>query len=389
MSRPETRGLSRRAAAIQPSPIRTMTVECARVGGVNLAQGVCDTPAPPQVRDAAVQAIQAGENAYSRYDGRDELRRALAGKMRRDNGLEYDPETEVIVTVGATGAFYIAALGLLEAGDEVVLFEPYYGYHVNTLVSLDVTPVYVPLEPPDWSVSMERLEAAITPRTRAVVLNTPANPSGKVFTLQETEQIARVVRDHDLFLFTDEVYEHFVFDGREHVSPAALPGMRERTLTMNALSKTFSITGWRLGWLAADRRWASELGPLNDLVYVCPPTPLQLGAARALEELPPAYYANIGPEYQRKRDQLCTALDKAGLPAWLPEGSYFALADISRLPGDTGEARALHLLADAGIAVVPGEAFFAGDEGHAIARFCFGKTQEDLDEACRRLERLG
>jgi len=243
-----------------------MTTECARVGGINLAQGVCDTPVPPQVRRAAAEAIEAGENVYSRYDGREELRRALADKMRRDNAVEYDPETEVIVTVGATGAFYIAALGLLEAGDEVILFEPYYGYHRNTLLSLDVKPVTVALEPPDWSFSQDALEAAITPRTRALVINTPANPSGKVFTHDELVALAAVAEHHDLFLFTDEVYEHFVFDEAEHRSPAALLGMRERTLTMNALSKTFSITGWRLGWLAADRRWAELLAPLNDLV---------------------------------------------------------------------------------------------------------------------------
>ncbi len=365
-----------------------MTTECARVGGINLAQGVCDTPVPPLLRRAAAEAIEAGENVYSRYDGREELRRALAEKMRRDNGIEYDAETEVIVTVGATGAFYIAALGLLEPGDEVVLFEPYYGYHVNTLISLDVKPVFVTLEPPDWSFSPEALEAVITPRTRAVVINTPANPSGKVFKREELVAIAAVAETHDLFLFTDEVYEHFVFDGAEHRSPAALLGMRERTITMNALSKTFAITGWRLGWLAADRRWAQVLAPLNDLVYVCPPTPLQLGAAQALRELPPEYYSGIGVEYQRKRDQLCRALDKAGMPAWLPEGSYFALADISRLPGATGMQRARSLLAEAGVAVVPGEAFFAGAEGHRIARFCFGKTDEDLTLACQRLEAL-
>lgn len=366
-----------------------MTVECARVGGINLAQGVCDTPVPPQLRRAAAAAIEAGENVYSRYDGREELRRALADKMRRDNGVEYDPENEVIVTVGATGAFYIAALGLLEPGDEVILFEPYYGYHVNTLVSLDIKPVSVALRPPDWSLDPATLAAAITSRTRALVINTPANPSGKVFTRDELVSIAALAEQHDLFLFTDEVYEHFVFDGAEHRSPAALLGMRERTLTMNALSKTFAITGWRLGWLAADRRWAEVLAPLNDLVYVCPPTPLQLGAAAALRELPLDYYTGIGVEYQRKRDRLCSALDKAGLPAWVPQGSYFALADISRLPGNSGMERAHHLLAEAGIAVVPGEAFYDGPEGHRVARFCFGKIDDDLAEACRRLEALG
>jgi len=380
---------SHRAAAIQPSPIRTMTVECAAVGGINLAQGVCDTPVPEVVRRAAADALAAGENTYSRFDGREELRRALAAKMRRDNGLDYDPDGEVVVSVGATGAFYIAALGLLEPGDEVILFEPYYGYHVNTLISLDIVPVYVPMSAPDWSFSDEDLEAVISDRTRAIVVNTPGNPSGKVFSPEELRRIAALAVRHDWFLFTDEVYEHFVFDGRMHLSPATLPGMRERTITINALSKTFAITGWRLGWLAADERWATQLAPLNDLVYVCPPTPLQLGAARGLDVLPVDYYRGIGVEFQAKRDQLCSALEKAGLPPCVPEGSYFALADMSRLPGPDGEARAMHLLAESGLATVPGTAFYRGAEGHRLARFCFGKTDDDLDEACRRLLELG
>ncbi|MEE9279907.1 MAG: pyridoxal phosphate-dependent aminotransferase [Myxococcota bacterium] len=365
-----------------------MTVECARVGGVNLAQGVCDTPVPEVVRRAAQAAIEEGANSYSRYDGLEELRRALGAKMKRDNGLDYDPEGEILVTSGATGAFYVVALGLLDPGDEVILFEPYYGYHLDTLWALEVEPVYVSLPRPDWRFRVRDLEAAITPRTRAVVINTPVNPSGKVFRRAELEELGDVAERHDLFLFTDEVYEHFVFDGCEHISPASLPGLRERTITMNAVSKTFCVTGWRIGWVAADRRWAQHFGPLNDLVYVCPPTPLQLGAARALEQLGPEYYAGIAREYQPKRDRLCAALERAGLAPHVPDGSYFALADISRLPGDTGEARTMHLLQQTGVAAVPGEAFYHGDEGHEVARFCFGKTDEDLDEACRRLEKL-
>ncbi len=379
---------SQRARAARHSPIRSMTVECARVGGVNLAQGVCDTPVPEVVRRAAQAAIEEGANSYSRYDGLEELRRALGAKMKRDNGLDYDPEGEILVTSGATGAFYVVALGLLDPGDEVILFEPYYGYHLDTLWALEVEPVYVSLPRPDWRFRVRDLEAAITPRTRAVVINTPVNPSGKVFRRAELEELGDVAERHDLFLFTDEVYEHFVFDGCEHISPASLPGLRERTITMNAVSKTFCVTGWRIGWVAADRRWAQHFGPLNDLVYVCPPTPLQLGAARALEQLGPEYYAAIAREYQPKRDRLCAALERAGLTPHVPDGSYFALADISRLPGDTGEARTMHLLQQTGVAAVPGEAFYHGDEGHEVARFCFGKTDEDLDEACRRLEKL-
>ncbi len=365
-----------------------MTVACARVGGINLAQGVCDTPVPEKVRRAAQAAIEEGANTYSRSEGLDELRRALADKMRRHNRVEYDPEGEIIVTSGATGSFYVAALGLLDPGDEVILFEPYYGYHTNTLASLEVAAIRVPLRAPDWSFDPDELERSVTPRTRAVVVNTPGNPSGKMFGREELEAIARLAERHDLCVFTDEVYEHFVFDGREHLSPAALPELFERTITMSALSKTFAITGWRLGWIAAPRRWNQTFAALNDLVYVCAPTPLQLGCARALELLGEDYYEGIGPEYQAKRDQLCASLERVGLTPYVPQGSYFALADVSRVPGDTGMERAMRLLHDTGVASVPGEAFVAGEQGHRMARFCFGKTGPDLDEACRRLERL-
>jgi aminotransferase len=381
--------LSRRAGRMQQSEIRNMTLECARVGGINLSQGICDTEVPPEVRRAAQEAIDEGFNIYSRYDGLDELRAALARKMKRDNGLDYDPDGEIVVTIGATGAFYAAALGLLDPGDEVVTFEPYYGYHLNTLASLEVDVRLVPLRPPDWSFTREDLEAAAGPRTRAIVVNSPANPCGKVFTRGELELIGEFATSRDLFIFTDEVYEHFVFDGRTHVSPAALPGLRRRTIVMNALSKTFAVTGWRIGWLAGEREWLESFGALNDLVYVCAPSPLQLGAARGLERLGPEYYANIALEYAAKRDRLCAALAAAGLPPIVPQGAYYVLADLSALPGATSKERAMTLLERTGIAAVPGSAFYRGPEGHELARFCFGKTDADLAEACRRLEALG
>jgi aminotransferase len=198
-----------------------MTIECDKLGGINLAQGVCDTPVPEVVRRAAQAAIEEGANSYSRYDGLEELRVALAAKMKRDNGLEYAAEGEILVTSGATGAFYVAAVALLEPGDEVVLFEPYYGYHLDTLRVLDVEPVFVPLAAPDWSFEPADLEAAISPRTRAVVINTPANPSGKVWSAAELRELGRVAERNELFLLTDEVYEHFVFDGSRHVSRPA------------------------------------------------------------------------------------------------------------------------------------------------------------------------
>ncbi|MGH7292754.1 MAG: pyridoxal phosphate-dependent aminotransferase, partial [Myxococcota bacterium] len=332
--------------------------------------------------------IEEGSYTYSRSDGLAELRRALAAKLRRDNGLDYDPEGEIVVTSGATAAFYVACQALLQPGDEVILFEPYYGYHRNTLESLEVVPVYVTLEGAGFALPLPALERALSPRTRALVVNTPGNPSGKVFTRAELEALGASARERDLFLFTDEVYEHFIFGGRRHVSPASLPGLRERTITMNALSKTFAITGWRIGWIAAERRFAEAFAHLHDLVYVCAPTPLQLACARGLERLDPEYYAAIGAEYQRKRDQLCAALTDAGLAPRVPQGSYFALADVSRLPGANGDERALALLRASGVACVPGTAFWRDGDAHRLARFCFGKTAPDLDEACRRLRNL-
>ncbi len=378
-----------RAGAIAASPIRTMTVECARLGGVNLAQGVCDTPVPEAVREAARAAIETGANVYSRAEGLLELRVELAAKMRRDGGLEYDPESEILVTSGATGAFFVAAQAVLDPGDEVIVFEPYYGYHTNTLAALGVGVRFVTLEPPDWSFDREDLERACSARTRGIVINTPCNPSGKVFELAELSLIAELARERDLFIFTDEVYEHFVFDARAHRSPAGLAGVREHVILVNALSKTFAITGWRIGWVAADARFIRPMAALHDLYYVCAPTPLQLACADGLRLLPAAYYAEIRSEYQGKRDRLCAALERAGLLPHRPAGTYFTMADISRLPGETSAARAMWLLREAGVACVPGSAFYRGAVGERVARFCFGKTDPDLAEACRRLEKLG
>jgi aminotransferase len=384
------RTLSRHALALEQSAIRSMSLACAKTpGGLNLAQGICDTPLPEAVGAAAARAIAEGRNTYSRCDGIEELRTALAAKMRRYGGVEYDPATEIVATVGATGAFHVACSALLEAGDEVLLFEPFYGYHVATLRSFDLVPVFVPLAEPGWALPMAELETFVTARTRAIVINTPANPCGKVFTRAELTALGEFAEAHDLWIFTDEVYEHFVFDGREHVAPAAIAGMHQRTVTMSSLSKTLAMTGWRLGWMAAEARWARAFGPLSDLVYVCPPTPLQVGAAVGLATLDDGYYERLAREHEDKRDRFCRALDAAGLTPRVPEGAYYVLADARRLPGAGGMERALHLLEVTGVAAVPGEAFYSGGRGGDLLRFCFGKTDEDLDEACRRLERLG
>ncbi len=258
-------GLSELSADITQSEIRAMSVECDRVRGINLAQGVCDTELPPPVAEAAITAIRDGNNIYTRLDGIAPLRAAIARKLAHYNGLACDPDAGILVTSGATGAFHAACMALLNPGDEVLLFEPFYGYHRNTLLSMRAKAVTVLLDAPRWELDVERLKKAITPRTRAIVINTPCNPSGKVFTRAELEAIAALAEQHDLFVITDEIYEYFLCGNAKHVSFASLPGMAERTITMSGFSKTFSVTGWRLGYLAADPKWIPSIGYFHDL----------------------------------------------------------------------------------------------------------------------------
>jgi len=384
----DQRRLSQIAPLILQSEIRSMSVECERAGGVNLAQGVCDTELPPLVAEGAIDAIHRGQNTYTRLDGIAPLRVAIAGKLATFNGIRANPDTDILVTAGATGALYTASLALLDPGDEVILFEPFYGYHWNTMLSLRVVPVAVPLSAPDWQLDVARLRESITHRTRAIVVNTPSNPSGKVFSLDELEAIAELAIEHDLFVFTDEIYEHFLYDGRRHVSMATLPGMFKRTITISGLSKTFSITGWRVGYLAASSEWISTIGYFHDLVYICAPGPLQYGAAAGVVGLPATFYSEIAREHQQKRDQLCLALSDAGLTPSIPAGAYYVLADASRIPGKTAALKARALLAATGVAAVAGSAFFTASGGENLLRFCFGKTPDDLDRACRALRTL-
>lgn len=379
---------SRRTEGLAQSEIRAMTIECARVKGINMSQGVCDTGVPDAVVRGAQQAMDLGLNTYSRFDGLPELRRAIAAKAAAYNGIEADPETDITVSAGATGSFHCACLGLLNPGDEVILFEPYYAYHVQALVAVEAVPRFVSMRAPDWIFSKEDLARAVTPRTKAIVVNTPGNPSGKVYTRAEVEWIADLACQHDLFVFTDEIYEYFLFDGRTHISLATLPGMAERTITISGYSKTFSITGWRIGYSIAHARWAHIIGAMNDLLYVCAPTPLQYGVAAGIQELDAAFYRGLAEDFQRKRDRFCRALDKAGLTPSIPQGAYYVLADVSRLPGATSKERAMFLLAKTGVAGVPGNAFFVGPDGERFIRFCFAKTDADLEEASRRIESL-
>ncbi len=381
-------GENQRLAGLGQSEIRAMTLACTQANGINMAQGVCDTGVPPVVIDEAKQAMDQGFNTYTRFDGLTELREALAQRMRTFNYMTVNPETDVTVSAGATGAFHCVCMGLLQPGDEVIIFEPYYGYHLSTILAVEAVPIIISLRGSDWSLSLDDLERVITGRTKAIVVNTPGNPSGKVFTTQELEGIAAVARQHDLFIFTDEIYEYFVYDNQEHVSMAALPGMADRTITISGYSKTFSITGWRIGHAVAAPRWSSMIGAMNDLVYVCAPAPLQYGVAMGIQILDAAFYQELRRSFQRKRDRFCQVLQDIGLSPTIPQGAYYVLADVRRLSGTTGKERAMYVLEKSGVAAVPGEAFFQGDKGASYVRFSFAKTDEDLDVACERLQSL-
>jgi aminotransferase len=369
------------------SEIRAMTQECDRVGGINLAQGVCDTGVPEVVAEGAIKAIRDGNNIYTRADGIERLRRAIAGQVEQLHNVALDPHREVLVTSGTSGAYHAVAMALFNPGDEVLLFEPMYGYHAVTLSSMRVKPVPVPLVPPDWPLDLEAVRAAITPRTRAMLINTPANPTGKVFTRAEIEGLAAVAQEHDLFMITDEIYEHFLYDGAVHTSPAWLPGMRERTIVMSGYSKTFAVTGWRVGYVLADPKWTQAIAYFHDLTYVCAPAPFQHGVADGIEQLPREYYLGLAREHDIKRQMMLSALRDAGMRPHVPEGAYYILAETGHLSGNTAAEKARTLLRETGVAAVAGTAFFrAGSEvGQNLLRFCFSKKDDALAEACRRL----
>lgn len=370
------------------SYIRTMSTACDNMGGINLAQGLCDLPTPRAVIEAAERAMENDLNYYSRRDGIPILREAIAKKMSVYNGIRADPESEIVVSSGTTGAMFSSLLALLRPGDGVVLFEPYYGYHLNTLLALGLEPSYVKTNPPDWGFQVSDLEKAVTPKTKAIIVNTPSNPSGKVFTKDELKQIAEVCERHDLTVFTDEIYEYFVYEGKKHLSPATIPELRDRTITVSGFSKTFSVTGWRIGYCVCNAEQVQLIGPVSDLLYVCAPTPLQYGVAEGLMKLPASFYENIRREHEEKRRLMCDTLNEIGMKPFVPKGAYYVLANSSNLEGKDSKEKAMNLLRKTGVAAVPGKAFYADASGENLLRFCYAKKQPELEEACERLRKL-
>jgi aminotransferase len=373
--------ISDRLRGLVQSDIRRMSRECERVGGINLGQGICDLPTIPELIEGACDAIRSSKATYSKFEGIDPLRERIAAKIEKFNGFRVDPATELVVTVGSTGGFAAATMATLNPGDEVILFEPYYGYHLNTLKVLGIETKFVPLQLPDWSIDFDALRAAFGPKTRGIVVCTPSNPCGKVFTREELEKIAALCREFGAWCYTDEIYEYIVYDGHKHLSMGAVD--REVAITISGFSKTFSVTGWRIGYVAADARVSQSIGLVNDLFYVCAPTPLQWGIARALE-IGDDYYRNLAADYEKKRDMLAEALREGGFTPYVPQGAYYMLAEAPAALGDARQA-AMTLIEDAGVASVPGPSFYSSDRGDRLVRFCFAKDFAQLEEACRRL----
>jgi len=354
---------------------------------VNLGQGFPDFDGPDFVKEAAVAAIRTGHNQYERMIGLRALAEAVAAHQRRFYGLDYDPEREVTVYAGCTEAIFVALQALLEPGDEVVLFEPFYDAYRPGLAMAGASPRVVPLRAPEFALDPAALEAAVSPRTRAIFLNSPTNPSGTVFSPEELDTIARLCRKHDLLAVTDEVYEHIVFEPA-HAPLASRPGMRERTVTLSSTGKTFSLTGWKIGWSCAPPEITEALRMVHQFVTFCIATPFQHAMAAALGTSDD-YYEGLRADYRARRDRLCDGLEEAGFAVRKPEGTYFALADIRPLGGDDDVAFCRALPARVGVAAIPVSAFYDGPGApRHLVRFAFCKKDATLEEGLRRLRKL-
>ncbi|CAA6821958.1 MAG: Aspartate aminotransferase (EC [uncultured Sulfurovum sp.] len=379
--------LSNRAQNIAQSEIRAMSILCSEKKGLNMAQGLCDLEVPLPVVLGAKEGIDGGKNTYTSAYGNYKLRAAIAKKQNDfyDQGIKVD---NVLVSLGATGAFYATAMSLLNEGDEVILFEPYYGYHVATLESIGCKIKFIRTTLPEYAIDFEHLKSQISENTKAVLICNPSNPSGKVYTRDELETLSTIINNNDLFLFSDEMYEHFIYDGLEFVSALSVESLKERTVVISGFSKIYSITGWRLGYAITCKEVIDAASAFNDLVYVCPPAPLQQGILKGLNELPKSYYTDVAVEHQVKRDKFIKALNDAGLSAEYVKGAYYVLADISKLEGADDKEKVITLLEKTGIAAVPARAFYKESEGINLARFCFSKKEAELDEAIERLKSL-
>ncbi len=384
----ERHPISRKAQQFTESVIREMTRLALEHGAINLAQGFPDFPAPTEVKEAAVQAIRADINQYAITWGAREFRRAVAERFQRDSDLIIDPEREITVCCGATEAMIASLLAVVDPGEEVVIFEPFYENYGPDAIICGAVPRFVALRPPDWTLDAQELARAFNARTRAVILNTPNNPTGKVFTREELENIAALARRSNAYVLTDEIYQYMVYDGCRHVSIATLPGMREQTITINGMSKTYSVTGWRVGYAIAPPDITDAIRKMHDFLTVGAAAPLQEAGTTALG-LPDQYYRKLCVEYTLRRDRLLTALEQVGFRCFIPRGAYYIMTDIAAFSFANDVEFTRHLIREIGVAVVPGSSFYSDpSSGSQQVRFTFCKANDTLDEAARRLQKL-
>jgi aspartate/methionine/tyrosine aminotransferase len=379
---------SARTAHFTESVIREMTRLAVIHDAVNLAQGFPDFPAPANLKDAACEAIQADFNQYPITWGTKPFRHAISAKYKQSYGMEIDPEAEITVTCGSTEGMIASLLATTNDGDEIVIFEPYYeNYHPDTLLC-GATRKIVQLRAPDWTFDRDELRRAFSSKTKAIIINTPNNPTGKVFDREELTCIADLCREFDALAITDEIYEHITYDGRAHIPIATLPGMRDRSILVNSLSKTYSVTGWRVGWVLAAPDLTDSIRKVHDFLTVGAATPLQQAGVLALAS-PPSYYADLAAHYQARRDLLIDILNNVGFQTITPYGAYYIMADISPLGHSNDVTFVRHLIQNVGVAAVPGSSFFEDPRnGERFIRFCFCKKYETLEKAKFLLQRI-
>jgi len=388
----KNRHVSRKASLFTESVIREMTREALKYGAVNLSQGFPDFAAPQDVKHVAMQAIEDDINQYAITWGARDFREAIARKTKWYLGLEVDPETELTVTCGSTEGMIAAMMATVDPGEEVVVFEPFYENYAPDAILSDAKPRYVPLRPPDWSFDEQELRAAFNANTKAIIVCNPNNPTGKVFTNDEMKFIAGLCQEFDALCFTDEIYEHILYprEGTEirHISMAQIEGMRERTVIVNSMSKTYSVTGWRVGYCIAPAAITSAIRKVHDFLTVGAAAPLQSAGAYALS-LPLSYYDELQAEYERRRDLILPELEKAGFKTFRPDGAYYIMTDISNFGFKDDLEFTRHLIRDIGVACVPGSSFYSDPAlGAQQVRFCFCKKDETLLQAAERLSKL-
>ena len=385
--------VSEKAGLFTESVIREMTRQAMMHGAINLAQGFPDFSAPEEIKRAAQDAIAADINQYAITWGAKPLRDAIARQMKLWQGIDVDPETNVTVCCGSTEAMIASLMAITNPGDEVIVFEPFYENYGPDAILSGATPRFVRLHPPDstgdtWRYDPEELRAAFHPNTKAIIVNTPNNPTGKVFTQKELEFIRDLCVEFDAIAITDEIYEHILFDGTEHISMAALDGMRDRTITINGMSKTYSVTGWRVGWAVAPAQLTSAIRKVHDFLTVGAAAPLQAAGAVALS-LPQEYYAKLSAGYRARRDRMLPVLRAAGFEVFVPRGAYYIMTGISNFGFADDVKFAQYLVKDIGVATVPGSSFYSDSKsGSQQVRFAFCKRDETLDAAAEKLRRL-